>query len=91
MKENFVGNLITYAYRGLFSVIYFVFGKKEKINEMFLLDKEEMINLDTNNSFIKRKEGKFSNPNEHIKQQTKLERKLMEHLKLIILNRQRNT
>ena len=66
MKENFVGNLITYAYRGLFSVIYFVFGKKEKINEMFLLDKEEMINLDTNNSFIKRKEGKFSNPNEHL-------------------------
>lgn len=66
MKENVLTNLITYAYRGLFSIIYFVFGKKEKINEMFLLDKEEQINLDTNNSFVKRKEGGYNNPNEHL-------------------------
>lgn len=66
MKGNIVTDLITYAYRGLFSTIYFILRKKDKINEMFLLDKDEQINLDTNNSFIKRKEGKFSNPNEHL-------------------------
>ena len=66
MRGNIITNTITYAYRGLFSVIYFIFGKKNKINEMIMLDNSEQINLDTNNAFVKREEGKFSNPNEQL-------------------------
>ena len=44
-------NIITYAYRGLFSFIYFIIGKKKKINEMFYRDDDSRINLDTNNVF----------------------------------------
>lgn len=44
-------NIITYAYRGLFSFIYFIIGKKNKISEMFYKDDDERINLDTNNVF----------------------------------------
>jgi len=34
-------NIITYAYRGLVSIIYFAIGKKSKIKEIFDLDDEE--------------------------------------------------
>ena len=44
-------NIITYAYRGFFSFIYFIIGKKNKISEMFYKDDDERINLDTNNVF----------------------------------------
>ena len=48
MKDN----IITYAYRGLFSTIYFLLGKNKKIAEMFALD-DESINMDVNNVFNK--------------------------------------
>lgn len=46
-------NIITYAYRGLFSIIYFILGKKEKIALMLTYDDENRINMDTNNVFRK--------------------------------------
>lgn len=50
-KGNFFTNLITYAYKGLFATIYFLFGKKNKIKEMFVLDDTNSINMDTNDVF----------------------------------------
>lgn len=41
MKDN----ILTYFYKGLASTIYFLFGKKEKIDTLFVADKE--INLNT--------------------------------------------
>ena len=66
MSGNLLSKTIIYAYRGLFSVIYFIFGKKEKINEMFILDNSDGINLDTNDAFVKKEESKFGNPNEKL-------------------------
>ena len=34
-------NIITYAYRGLVSIIYFLIGKKNKIKDVFDLDDED--------------------------------------------------
>lgn len=50
-KGNFFTNLITYAYKGLFATIYFLIGKKHKIEEMFRLDDNNSINMDTNDVF----------------------------------------
>ena len=47
MKEN----IITYAYRGLFSILYFITGRKKKIDAMLAYDEQEGINLGTNNAF----------------------------------------
>ena len=44
-------NLITYAYRGFISVIYFIIGKKDKIEKMFILDDENAVNMDVNDVF----------------------------------------
>ena len=44
-------NIITYAYRGFFSFVYFITGRKKKIDEMFYKDDDSRINLDTNNVF----------------------------------------
>ena len=55
MKGNIFSNTIIYAYRGLFSIIYFLIGKKNKITEMFLLD-DDTVNLDSNDAFAQRKE-----------------------------------
>ena len=63
MKNSVIGKTIIYAYRGLFSTIYFIFGKKHKIDEMFAIDESDHINLDTKDAFVKREEGKFSNNN----------------------------
>ena len=56
---------IIYAYRGLFSTIYFIIGKKNKINEMFALD-DNSINLDTNDAFVKKDKSDFSGENNHL-------------------------
>ena len=48
-----ISNLITYSYRGLFSTIYFIFGKKQKIAEMFAIDSDNQINMNSNNAFVK--------------------------------------
>ena len=62
---DFIKNTITYSYRGLFSVIYFIIGKKSKIDEMFALDTEDKMNIDVKDSFVKREKGKFAtNPEE---------------------------
>ena len=59
-------NIITYAYRGLFSIIYFIIGKKKKISEMFILDTGDGVNMETNDSFVKREGSKFSTPNDDL-------------------------
>lgn len=46
-------NIVTYAYRGLFSIIYFIIGKKSKIANMLAYDDENKVNMDTNNVFKK--------------------------------------
>lgn len=42
MKEN----ILTYFYKGLASTIYFLFGKKDKIKELFVVE-DQKINLNT--------------------------------------------
>ena len=64
MRGNIIANMVTYAYRGLFSVIYFIFGKKNKINEMIKLDNSDQFNLETNDAFVKREKGKFNEKSE---------------------------
>ena len=44
-------NIITYAYRGFFSMIYLLLGKKRKIQSMFALDDENAVNMDANDVF----------------------------------------
>ena len=44
-------NIITYAYRGFFSMIYLLLGKKSKIQSMFALDDENAVNMDANDVF----------------------------------------
>ena len=46
---NLITNVITYSYRGLFSTIYFIFRKKDKIAEMFAIDNDNQINMNANN------------------------------------------
>ncbi len=64
MKGNKVLGLITntikYSYRGLFSTLYFLFGKKTKIEEMFTLDTENQVNMNANDAFAKKEKGQFS-------------------------------
>ena len=59
-------NIITYAYRGFFSLIYFIFGKKKKIEEMFKIDNENAINMDTNDVFAKNRTSSFKESNNEI-------------------------
>ncbi len=56
---NFVKKTIMYSYRGLFSIIYFIIGKKSKIDEMISIDNDNQVNLNVNDSFVKREKGKF--------------------------------
>ena len=51
MTDNILGRIITYSYRGLFSVIYLVIGKKNKIKKMLDYDDNNSINMGTNNVF----------------------------------------
>ena len=46
-----LSKLIVYFYRGLFSIVYFVIGKKKNIQKMLDYDNESEINMDTNNVF----------------------------------------
>lgn len=46
--------LITYSYRGFYSTICFIFFKKNKIAEMFAIDSENQINMNTNDVFVKK-------------------------------------
>ena len=66
MSGNILTKTIVYAYRGLFAIIYFIFGKKDKINEMFILDNSNGISLETNDSFVKKEGNKFNDPNEKL-------------------------
>ena len=66
MSGNILTKTIVYAYRGLFAMIYFIFGKKDKINEMFILDNSNGISLETNDAFVKKEGSKFSDPNEKL-------------------------
>ena len=60
-------NILTYAYRGLFSVIYFIFGKRKKIDEMFKLNDENQINMETKDqAFTKREQSSFSSTNDEL-------------------------
>ena len=59
-------NIITYAYRGFFAMIYFIFGKRKKIAEMFVIDSEKGFNMDTNDAFQKREGSKFSTVNDEL-------------------------
>ncbi len=60
-------NILTYAYRGLFSIIYFIFGKKKKIREMFAIDDDNAINLNSNDIFAKNRKSSFEKSNEDIR------------------------
>lgn len=66
MGGNILTKTIIYAYRGLFASLYFIFGKKSKISEMFILDNSNGINLNSNDAFVNKKESKFSDPNEKL-------------------------
>ena len=54
-----ISNLITYSYRGLYSTICFILMKKNKIAEMFALDTENQVNMNANDSFVKRTNNEF--------------------------------
>ena len=58
-------NILTYAYRGLFSTIYFIFGKRKKISEMLAID-DDAINMDMNDVFAKNRKSSFEKSNEQI-------------------------
>ena len=60
-------NIITYAYRGFFSFIYLIIGKRKKIQEMFIMDDENAINMDTNDVFAKNRTSSFQESNNEIK------------------------
>ena len=52
--------LITYSYRGLYATICFILFKKNKIAEMFALDTENQVNMNTDETgFVKREENSF--------------------------------
>lgn len=57
---NFFKNSIVYSYRGLFATIYFIFRKTKKIDEMFALDDENQVNMDSNNAFVKKSKSEFA-------------------------------
>ncbi len=60
-------NIITYAYRGFFSFIYLIIGKRKKINDMFIIDDENAINMDANDIFAKNRKSSFTESNNEIK------------------------
>ena len=51
---NSMKNLITYSYRGLYATICFIFRRKNKIDEMFAIDSDNQINMNSNDAFVKR-------------------------------------
>ena len=61
-----ISNVITYSYRGLYSTICFILFKKNKIAEMFALDNENQVNMNANDSFVKREENKFTEATEEL-------------------------
>ena len=63
---SFFKNSIIYSYRGLFSTIYFIFRKKNKIEEMFALDNENQVNMDSNDAFIKKQKSEFKELHEDL-------------------------
>ena len=67
-------NILTYAYRGLFSVIYFIFGKKKKIREMMVIDDDNAINMDSNDIFAKNRKSSFEKSNEQIHESELMEK-----------------
>ena len=60
-------NILIYAYRGLFSTLYFLFGKRKKIREMFIIDDENAISLDSNDVFAKNRKSSFETSNEQVR------------------------
>ena len=63
---TFFTNIIKYSYRGLFSTIYFIFRKKNKIEEMFELDNENQVNMDANDAFVKKDKSDFAELKEEL-------------------------
>ena len=63
---NFIKKTIMYSYRGLFSIIYFIIGKKNKIDEMISIDNDNQVNLSVNDSFVKREKGKFKSTQDEL-------------------------
>ena len=59
-------NIITYAYRGFVATIYFLIGKKKKIESMFALDDDNKINMDTNDVFVKKNTSEFVSQTEEL-------------------------
>lgn len=60
-------NVITYAYRGFFAMIYFIIGKKKKIHDMFIIDDENAINMDSNDIFAQNRKSSFQESNNEVK------------------------
>lgn len=63
---KFIKNSILYSYRGLFSTIYFIIRKTNKIDEMFAIDNDSQINMDYNNAFVKKDESQFKELHEDL-------------------------
>lgn len=61
-------NIITYAYRGFFSCIYFIIGKKDKIKKMLMIDDDESTENDVGDVFTK---GSFVNPQDELLEKLK--------------------
>ncbi len=59
-----ITKVITYSYRGLYSTICFIFFSKNKIGEMFEVDNENQVNMNTNDAFVKREPGAFNAANQ---------------------------
>ena len=62
----FFKNAIIYSYRGFFSTIYFLLRKTNKIDEMFALDSENQVNMDSNNAFVKKSKSEFDKLHEDL-------------------------
>ena len=63
---DFIKKTIMYSYRGLFSIIYFIIGKKNKIDEMIAIDNDNQVNLSVNDSFVKREKGKYKSTQDEL-------------------------
>lgn len=61
MKNN---NIVTYAYRGLFSVIYFLTGRKEKIQELFIQNNENVVVERQNESVAQKQHYRYTIKND---------------------------
>ena len=60
-------NIITYAYRGFFSFLYLIIGKRKKIRDMFIIDDENAVNMDANDVFAMNRKSSFTESNNEIK------------------------